>query len=144
MDQALLTIGAVAKAADVNIQTIRYYERRRLLLPSDYRASGYRLYTDDAIRKLRFIKNAQELGFTLNEITGLLKLQVSHRSRCSEVKRKAEAKLDDVQDKICSLRAIESVLLDLIKNCGKNASTERCPILRTLEVRDNGLNQRKI
>lgn len=138
MDQALLMIGAVAKAAGVNIQTVRYYERRRLLLPSDHRSSGYRLYTDDAILKLRFIKKAQELGFTLNEITGLLKLQVSPRSRCSEVKKKAEAKLDDVQDKIRGLRAIESVLLDLIKSCRKNASTERCPILRTLEVRDSG------
>lgn len=142
MKEGLLTIGAVAKEAGVNIQTVRYYERRRLLIPSAHRDSGYRLYAAEAVRKLRFIKNAQELGFTLHEIAGLLKLQVSHRSRCADVKKKAEEKLADVHAKIMQLRALEKVLLDLIKTCRANAPTARCPILRTLELHENGVRKR--
>lgn len=134
MPEHYLQIGTVAKRARVNVQTIRYYERRGLVSPKDHRESGYRLYSGEAVKKIRFIKNAQELGFTLGEIMGLLKLQVSHRSKCGEVKRKAEAKLADVCSKIDSLKAIEKALIELIKTCRSRAATNPCPILKSLEI----------
>lgn len=129
-----LTIGKVAKQAGVNIQTVRYYERQRLLMPDGHRESGYRLYTGEAVKKLRFIKNAQELGFTLKEIKGLLRLRVSHRNRCDNVKKKAEAKLQNVQQKIKSLKALENVLLKLIRACRNRSTTGHCPIIKSLDV----------
>lgn len=131
---AELTIGRVARGAGVNIQTVRYYERRRLLSPEAYRDSGYRLYSREAVSKLRFIKNAQALGFTLNEISGLLRLRVSSRARCGDVKRKAEVKLAGVQEKIFRLKALERVLRDLLGYCRSRATTDRCPILKSLEI----------
>jgi len=134
MGTELLTIGAVAKRARVNIQTVRYYERRGLVFPDDHRDSGYRLYSGEAVRKIRFVRNAQDLGFTLNEIMSLLKLQVSKRSQCERVKRKAEGKLADVRAKIGGLKAIEKVLSDLIRTCHAQDATGPCPILRSLEL----------
>lgn len=136
MSERYSTIGAIAKKAGVNIQTVRYYERRNLLVPDDHRDSGYRLYSDAAIKKLRFIKNAQGLGFTLDEILGLLKLQVRHRSQCAEVKRRAEEKLTDVETKIAALKNLEKTLKGLIKTCHARTPTAPCPILRTLELDD--------
>lgn len=81
------TIGQLAKAVGVNIQTVRYYERLRLLGPSARRPSGYRIYGGDEERRLRFIKNAQALGFTLQEIAELLKLSVTSTARCDDVQR---------------------------------------------------------
>ncbi|MDE2142148.1 MAG: MerR family DNA-binding protein [Elusimicrobia bacterium] len=120
----------------MNIQTVRYYERRNLLVPDGRRDSGYRLYSDAASTKLRFIKNAQELGFTLDEILGLLKLQVRHRSQCAEVKRRAQEKLADVETKIAALKNLEKTLKGLIKTCRARTPTDPCPILRTLELDD--------
>ncbi|MBI2071041.1 MAG: heavy metal-responsive transcriptional regulator [Elusimicrobia bacterium] len=131
-----LTIGKVAKLGGVNIQTVHYYERRGILFPDDRRDSGYRLYNEEAVQKLRFIKNAQALGFTLKEIEGLLKLRVSHRARCGDVKRKAETKLRSVREKIASLKAMEKTLLGLVRTCRIKATTDRCPILRSLEIKD--------
>lgn len=130
-----LTIGKVARQAGVNIQTVRYYERQRLLMPDGHRESGYRLYTGEAVKKLRFIKNAQELGFTLKEIEGLLRLRVSQRARCGDVKRRAEAKLQNVRRKIGGLRALENVLLKLIRACRNRSTTDNCPILKSLEAK---------
>lgn len=134
MSEHYLQIGVVAKRARVNVQTIRYYERRGLVSPEDHRESGYRLYSGEAVKKIRFIKNAQELGFTLGEILGLLKLQVSHRSKCGEVKRKAEGKLNDVRSRIDSLKAIEKALIELVDTCRSRAATDSCPILKSLEI----------
>ena len=129
-----LTIGEVASKAAVHIETLRYYERRGLLTPASYRDSGYRLYTSEAVQKIRFIKNAQELGFTLQEIAGLLRLRVSHQARCGDLKGKAEKKLRDVDEKIGKLKAIKQVLEDLVKACRSRATTDRCPILKSLEI----------
>lgn len=130
---ATLTIGRLAKEAGVNIDTVRYYERRGLLSPDGYRESGYRLCDPEAARKLRFIKNAQELGFTLDEIAGLLRLRVSKGVRCENVKKKARAKLESVEEKIARLEAIRKVLKDLIRVCHSERTTEHCPILRSME-----------
>lgn len=130
---AELTIGRVARKAGVNIQTVRYYERRGLVSPEAYRDSGYRLYTGEAVRKIQFIKNAQELGFTLDEIAGLLRLRVGRRTRCADVRRKAQAKLEQVNEKIGRLQSMKRVLNGLIHTCRRRGSTDACPILRSLE-----------
>lgn len=128
-----LTIGKLAKAVGVNIQTVRYYERRDLLAPTERKPSGYRLYRDDAVRRLRFIKNAQTLGFTLHEIAELLNLRVSSVARCGDVQRKAQAKLVHVKAKIRDLRALDRALQGLIRACQAGQPTDRCPILKSLE-----------
>ena len=130
---AKLTIGRLAKQAGVNIDTVRYYERRGLLSPDGYRESGYRLYAPEAAHKLRFIKNAQGLGFTLKEISGLLRLRVKSRARCRDVKRRAQAKLEDVESRIQRLEAMRRVLKELLRTCHSGRTTDHCPILRSLE-----------
>lgn len=127
------TIGQLAKAVGVNVQTVRYYERRRLLGPSARRPSGYRIYGEDEERRLRFIKNAQALGFTLHEIEELLDLQVSSKARCGDVQRKAEAKLKHVEAKVRDLQALARALRSLIRDCRAGQPTDRCPILQSLE-----------
>ena len=128
-----LKIGQLAKKAGVNIETIRYYERRHLLGPTSRLPSGYRLYNHEAQRRLQFIKNAQVLGFTLHEIEELLDLQVSSKARCGDVKRKAEAKLKHVEAKVRDLQALARSLRSLIRDCRAGQPTDRCPILQSLE-----------
>ncbi len=128
-----LTIGRLAKSAGVNIQTIRYYERLGLLNPTARRPSGYRLYGDEEIRRLRFIKNAQALGFTLHEIEELLALRVNSKARCRDVKRKAEAKLKHVEAKVRDLQSLATALRRLIRACQEGQLTNQCPILQVLE-----------
>ena len=140
---AQLTIGKVAKEAGVNIQTLRYYERRGMIQPVSRRDSGYRLYGSDASHRIRFIKRAQELGFTLREISELLKLKVSHRARCGDVKKKAERKLADVEMKMRALKAIEAALKELIRKCRNEATTDDCPILRSLEIDTRQISRKR-
>ena len=128
-----LTIGRLAKTVGVNIQTVRYYERLRLLAPTARMSSGYRLYGTAEVQRLRFIKNAQALGFTLQEITGLLNLRVDSTARCGDVQRRAQEHLGGVEDKIQDLEAMARVLRNLIKSCRAGQSTDRCPILKSLE-----------
>lgn len=131
--ESALTIGRLAKQAGVNIQTVRYYERLKLLTPMARKSSGYRLYDDEAHRRLRFIKNAQALGFTLHEIEELLDLRVSSTGRCGEVQRRAEAKLRQVEAKVRDLQTLAQALQGLIRTCRAGRSTEQCPILQSLE-----------
>lgn len=97
MDRETLRTGEVAAKAGVNVQALRYYERRGLLEEPERRASGYREYSPDAVRLIRFIKRAQELGFTLNEIEDLLRLRGAQGSHCSEVHEAAELKIEDIE-----------------------------------------------
>jgi Hg(II)-responsive transcriptional regulator len=129
-----LTIGKVAKAAGVNVQTVRYYERRRLLEPVLRSESGYRIYREATIQRLHFIKNAQGLGFSLEEIGSLLGLRSGGAASCARVRRKAVAHARDVRERIARLRAMERVLSRLIRTCQRRGRTEECPILRSLEV----------
>lgn len=130
---ATIKIGQLAKHGGVNIETIRFYERLNLLVPAARLPSGYRLYDGEAVKRLRFIKNAQALGFTLPEISQLLNLRVSSTARCGDVQRKAQAKLQQVEEKIRDLRALASALGALIQHCREGQPTEHCPILRTFE-----------
>ena len=128
-----LTIGQLAKTVGVNIQTVRYYERLKLLVPTARKLSGYRLYGDDALRRLNFIKNAQAMGFTLREIADLLSLRVSATGRRGDVQRKAQAKLAQVEAKIRDLHALDRALQNLIRACQTGKPTDRCPILKSLD-----------
>lgn len=127
------TIGQLAKVVGVNIQTVRYYERLKLLSPSARKLSGYRLYGPSEVARLRFIKNAQTLGFTLQEIGELLSLRVSSSARCGDVQRKAQAKLKQVEAKVRDLRALAVALRGLVLSCQAGQPTDHCPILEALE-----------
>ena len=128
-----VTIGQLAREAGLNVQTIRYYERLKLLTPSSRTPSGYRLYYADARRRLGFIKHAQVLGFTLHEIGDLLNLRVSSTTQCGTVQVKALSKLRQVETKVQNLQALAGALRKLIRTCESRQTTEHCPILQTLE-----------
>jgi len=128
-----LSIGQVAAAAAVNIQTIRYYERRGLFTTPRRTASGYRQYAEDAVTRLRFIKHAQELGFSLKEIQELLALRVRHGAACDPVARKARQKIELVERKIRDLERIRETLEQLAAACAARRRTDDCPILEALE-----------
>lgn len=130
-----ITVGQVARDSGVNLQTVLYYERRRLLRPARRSESGYRLYGPEAVQVIRFVKNAQALGFALDEIARLLRLRVGRRDRCASVRRRAQARLDSVRVKIAGLRAIERTLRRLLRTCDARGTTDACPILDSLESR---------
>jgi len=128
-----MTIGQVASAAAVNIQTIRYYERRGLLAAPRRSASGYRQYAADAIARLRFVKHAQELGFSLQEIQELLGLRVRNGATCGLVAQKTRKKLAVVQRRIADLERLQRTLQRLAASCAARRPTDVCPILEVLE-----------
>ena len=128
-----LTIGQLAKAVGVNIQTVRYYERLRLLTPTARKPSGYRIYGATEKQRLSFIKNAQTLGFTLREIEELLNLRVGSIARRGDVKRRAAMKLAQVETKVKNLQALTRALRSLIRTCQYSQPSDGCPILKSLE-----------
>lgn len=132
-----LSIGQVATAADVNIQTIRYYERRGLFPTPPRTAAGYRQYSDEAVARLRFIKHAQELGFSLREIQELLGLRVRHGGACDAVERKTRQKIEVVQQRIRDLQRMKHTLERLAAACAARRPTDDCPILEVLEDHDD-------
>lgn len=137
------TIGRLADEVGVNAQTVRYYERRKLLLPSSRRPSGYRVYDNEALKRLRFIKNAQALGFTLREIGEVLRLRVNSRARCGDVQRKAEDKLRGVEVKMKDLQVLARALRSLIRTCQARQPIEHCRILHHLEGAQASMKQLK-
>jgi MerR family transcriptional regulator, copper efflux regulator len=98
-----MTIGKVAKGTNVGIETVRFYEREGLIEKSPRRDSGYRAYPADTVDRLRFIKRAKELGFSLKEIKELLALRIAPGTTCGQIKKRAEAKIEDIEDKISNL-----------------------------------------
>lgn len=131
-----MTSGQLAACAGVNTQTLRYYERRGLL-PSPARTrAGYRQYPVDAADRLRFIKRAQVLGFSLSEIRELLALRVRHVSACDTVKAKTEAKLEVVDQKLRELERMRRSLEQLVAACDAQRPTGDCPVLKMLEETD--------
>ncbi|MBK9252667.1 MAG: MerR family DNA-binding protein [Proteobacteria bacterium] len=123
-------IGAVAKAAGVGIDTVRYYERAGLVAPKGRLSSGYRRYSELEVSRLRFIRRAQSLGFSLKEIRELLALSSSRN--VASVKRKAEAKLADVDRRLTELKRIRAGLSSLVEACPGHGLPESCPILQAL------------
>lgn len=127
-----LKIGELASASGVNIETVRYYERRGILPQPKRRESGYREYTTEDVLRLRFIKRAQQLGFSLQEISELLSLRVSPETTCSDVKKQAEAKLTSIAEKIAELERMQAALTRLITECDEKQPSSACPILEYL------------
>jgi MerR family copper efflux transcriptional regulator len=132
-----MTVGAAAKRAGVKIDTIRYYERRGLLPKPSRTDGGYRVLTEAAVRRLRFIKQAQALGFTLNEIKQLLALRVTPGATCADVRHRAEAKAADIEKKIASLRAMKRALEQLVSACSIDGPASGCSFLENLHTEDN-------
>jgi Hg(II)-responsive transcriptional regulator len=127
----VMRIGEVAQHADVNVQTLRYYERRGLLPPPRRRPSGYREYPADTVRLVRFIKRAQDLGFTLRDIEELIELRRSPARNCASVRAAVARKAEDVAAKIRQLTALQKALAELTDACG-SANGSRCPIIDAL------------
>ena len=127
-------IGTLAKGAGVRIDTVRYYERSGLLLPKSRLASGYRRYSPVEIARLRFIRRAQALGFTLTEIRGLLAL--SKGRDVARVRRAAQQKLADVEQRIAALQRMQAGLGKLIAACPGHGRAADCPILAALGRED--------
>lgn len=132
-DVTTYKIGEVASRANVNKETVRYYEKRSLIPEPDRRRSGYRIFTQRHINQIRFIKRAQQLGFTLSEIKELLNLKMDDDTTCSEIKREAEQKYQDVVFKIEDLQRIKKTLTHLIDLCSGSGPKGDCPILEALE-----------
>ncbi|MGO4702481.1 heavy metal-responsive transcriptional regulator [Dyella sp. 2RAB6] len=127
-----LTIGAVAKRVGVNIDTIRFYEREGLLPEPVRRASGYRSYDEGAVRQLRFIRRAKDLGFTLEEIRDLLALSADRHRGVKAVKQRAQERLAAIDARIAELTRVRNGLEELIEACPGHGSPDQCPILRAL------------
>lgn len=128
-----LKIGRVAQEAGINLETVRFYERQGLLPKPPRNASGYRLYPADAVRRLKFIKRAQELGFSLREIGELLALRVSPLTSKAEIRRRTESKIADIESKIKILESMKQSLQKMAESCSLCASDSECPILATLD-----------
>lgn len=129
------TAGQLAQKSSVNVETIRFYERRGLLPEPKRSKSGYRQYSESDVARILFIKRAKELGFTLKEISELLSLKIDSDTTCGDVKRLAESKVANIEEKIADLQRIKRVLNKLIILCEKeNATSSECPILEALDV----------
>ena len=133
METKSLTIGRLAREAGVNLETVRYYERRGLLPRPPRSAAGYRLFPAEAARRLRFIRHAQELGFSLAEIRELLSLRVSPIAKRTDVRKRADAKIADIDAKIRSLEAMKRTLRKLTNACEGCGPVAECPILESLD-----------
>lgn len=131
-----LTIGRLAREVGINLETVRFYERQGLLPAPPRSSSGYRLFPADTARRLKFIKRAQELGFSLSEIRELLALRMSPRTTSTEIRGRTEAKIADIERKIKSLDSMRKTLVKLARSCGGCAPVSECPILESLDRED--------
>lgn len=127
-------VGQLAKEVGINVETVRYYEKLKLLPKPKRRESRYRVYDDTDLKRLLFIKRAKELGFTLKEIKELFGLRIDTEAKCRDVKHLTEHKLQDVDNRISDLKKIRNVLVKLIDQCvNEEVSSDECPILESIE-----------
>ena len=131
-----LTIGKVAHSAGLAIDTVRYYEREGLLEKPARTVSGYRHYRPDVVARLRFIRQAKDLGFSLSEIKELLALRVAPGKSCADVRARAQAKIADVEQRIAQLDRMKRALAKLATACSGRGPTSDCPILEALEKKE--------
>jgi len=127
------TIGTLTKKTKLNVETIRFYERKKLLPIPKRTPAGYRLYTEDDIHRLHFIGLAKRHGFSLNEIKELLELRVDPSTSCEDVRQKAEEKIEVVEEKIRELKKIKGALSALVTSCRGVGPEGDCPILEAFE-----------
>jgi MerR family mercuric resistance operon transcriptional regulator len=127
-----LPIGRLAAKVGVNVETIRYYQRRGLLSEPNKPLNGHRRYPADWAKRVRFIKRAQVLGFTLEEITGLLRLDAAHA--CAETRHLAARKLQIIEQKLADLTAMRKALAKLMRQCDSLDGTGACPIIDALAI----------
>ena len=132
----VLRIGEVAEQGGVNLQTIRYYEREGLLPEPPRLASGYRAFPEQTIRRIRFIKRAQELGFSLTEVRELLSLRVDSQRDRAAVRTLTSAKVMQIEEKIRSLEMMKRALQHLTEGCTGHGPASECPILEALDSDD--------
>ena len=130
-DQNGLTIGAVAKAAGVNVETLRFYQRRALLPEPERPYGSIRRYGSEDVARVKFVKAAQRLGFSLDEVAELLRLDDG--AQCAQASLLAETKLSDVRAKLKDLRRIESILSGLVRDCGLSRGRISCPLIAALQ-----------
>lgn len=129
---AAVLIGQLAENAGVGVETIRFYERKGLLEQPSRPANGYRQYDEHFAERIRFIQQAQDLGFTLEEIRQLLSLRVDPRTSCAVVKAKAQEKVEDIDGKIRALRRMREALVEISRTCSGAGPTSDCPILDSI------------
>lgn len=131
---SMLTIGKLANACNVNIDTVRYYERKDIITPVERTQSGYRLYSEDSIKRLKFVRATQALGFTLKEIGELLELKTATDKDCGHIKEKANLKIAEIEGKINNLIAIKGALKEMADACpGHGKPLSECTILQHLD-----------
>jgi Hg(II)-responsive transcriptional regulator len=133
---SVLTIGQVARQAGVGVETVRFYEREGLLEEPVRRASGYRQYSEQVVKRIHFIKRAQQLGFSLKEIGELLLLRVDVHNSCEEVKWRTEAKIAEVEQKMAELERMRQALLQVASLCTGQGPASRCPMLDALDQQE--------
>lgn len=124
-----MMIGQLSQESGFGVETIRYYEKEGLLAPKKKPGSGYRVFELADVQRLAFIRRAKELGFSLKETRELLELSIASKGKCGPIKKRAQAKLSDVQAKIVDLTRINDSLASLIASCDENAVSSECPIL---------------
>jgi len=135
MNKKSLTIGFLAKAADVNIETIRYYQRIGLITEPDKPLKGFRYYPTDTLKRIKFIKRAQQLGFRLKEVAELLLLgEGSSEDQCADVRQRAELKREHIDQQINDLQNLRKTLTQLINSCKSETGTRHCAIVETLSA----------
>lgn len=128
-----LRIGQVAKEAGVTVETVRFYESRALIPEPPRSNAGYRLYTADDVKRVRFIQRAKELGFSLKDIQSLLALRNEPGTTCAAIKARTVNKIAEVDEKIRDLTRIRGALSDLADQCVSEANLSECPILDALD-----------
>ena len=140
---APLTIGTLAKNAGVGVETVRFYERQGLLRRPVRPRAGYRAYSEDTIGRIRFIRNAQALGFSLQEVKEMLALRVTAGTSCAALRSRATAKVADVNRRIADLERIRAALEMLVAACPGRGALTRCTILQTLDAHDISVPKRR-
>ena len=129
-----MTIGKVAERAGVSKQAIRFYERKGIVSKPLRTSLDWRLYSEETVRRVRFVKRVQEIGFSLREIKELLALRATREAKCQDVRRQALHKIEEIDEKIRMLEAIKDVLRKLVKECASTrAPVSDCPILESLD-----------
>ncbi len=130
---ARMTIGKVARRSGVGVETVRFYERNGLIPEPMRTDSGYRQYSEGTVSRIRFIRRAKDLGFTLREIKELLSLRFQPGARCADVRAHAEAKIADIEEKIRTLQSMKAALVRLTMTCQSDGPVSECPILEALD-----------